>query len=232
MNAPRRWVVIAAAGRSERFAGDLPKQYAMLVGRPVLERTLHCFNGLAGLQGIVTAVAANDSRFESLHGPDASIHMVTGGGTRAQSVVAALDWLRAGAGQDDDWVMVHDAARPLLSEIDRDALADACERDDVGGLLAVEVVDTLKRADSDGRATETIARAGVWRALTPQMFRLGALHTALTAAPADVTDEASAMELAGHRPLLVRGSSGNMKITTADDLRIAEALITARQGWT
>lgn len=232
MSVSRRWVVIAAAGRSERFAGDLPKQYAMLVGRPVLERTLHCFDGLPGLQGIVTAVAASDTRFESLHGPDTPIHMVTGGSTRSRSVLAALDWLLDGPGNDHDWVMVHDAARPLLPHKDRDALADACERDGMGGLLATEVVDTLKRGESDGRVSATVEREGIWRALTPQMFLLGALRDALRSAPENVTDEARAMELAGYRPLLVRGSPVNMKITTGDDLRIAEALITARHGWT
>ncbi len=231
MSETRIWVVIAAAGRSERFGGDLPKQYVLLAGRPVLERTLMCFDGLEGLAGIVTAVAAEDSRFESLHGPEATIHMVTGRDTRAGSVSAALEWLLDGPGDATDWVMVHDAARPLLPREDRDALATACIADGTGGLLAVPVSDTLKRGE-DGRVVGTVAREGVWRALTPQMFRLGALHDALGAAGADVTDEASAMELAGAAPLLVRGSVANIKITTSDDLRTAEALITARQGWT
>lgn len=218
------WVVIPAAGRGARFGGDIPKQYELLRGRTVLERSVACFDGLQGLRGIVIAVSADDTLSRLRHAPDVLVEYVTGGETRGASVSAALDWLAEGPAAADDWVMVHDAARPLLSVNDRDALVAACRADAVGGLLATPVADTLKRGDEDSRVQTTVPRTGLWRAMTPQMFRLGDLRKALATAGLDVTDEASAMEAAGHRPLLVAGSALNVKITTRDDLALAEAL--------
>lgn len=217
------WVVIPAAGRGARFGGDIPKQYELLRGRTVLERSVACFDSLPGLRGVIIAVSPDDTFSRVPHAPDVLVEYVFGGATRGASVAAALDWLAKGPAAPDDWVMVHDAARPLLAVEDRDALVAACLPDAVGGLLATPVADTLKRADEDGRVDATVSRAGLWRAMTPQMFRLGALRDALAAAGLDVTDEASAMEAAGHRPLLVEGSALNIKITTRDDLALAEA---------
>lgn len=219
----RRWVVIPAAGRGERFGGSLPKQYAVVAGKTVLEHALACFNGLERLAGIVVAVAPDDDRFARLWRPAAAVHTVIGGGTRAASVAAALQWLHDGPAREDDWVLVHDAARPLLSRDDLDALVHESEQNGHGALLGVPVADTLKRAD-DGMVSATIARDKIWRAMTPQMFRLGALRDALERAGPEVTDEAMAMEKAGMKPTIVQGSTTNLKITTVNDLVMAEAL--------
>ncbi len=221
----RRWLVMPAAGRGARFGADFPKQYALLGGRMVIERALACFEGMPGLAGVVVALSADDTQMQIRYSPGVPVHFVTGGATRAESVMAALEWLREGPAEDADWVLVHDAARPLLSAADRDRLVASCEQDGVGGLLAVQVVDTLKQASTDGRSERTVSRDGLWRAQTPQMFRLGALSDALEQAGPEVTDEAAAMEVAGVRPLLVPGSARNMKITTAADLKLAESLI-------
>src|SRR5690606_37818609 len=158
----RRWVVVPAAGRGERFGGSLPKQYAVLAGRPVLEHTLACFDGIPGIAGIVVALAADDRRFGTLKLPSLPVHTTVGGDTRAQSVLAALDWLSNGPAADDDWVLVHDAARPLVARADIEALITECEHNGVGGLLGVPVADTLKRAAS-GRVHGTVSRDDVWR---------------------------------------------------------------------
>lgn len=223
----RRWVVIPAAGRGERFGGSLPKQYAVIGGKTVLEHTLGCFDGLERLAGIVVAVAPDDERFARLWKPALPVHTVTGGETRAASVTAALQWLHDGPGRADDWVLVHDAARPLLARADLDALVRESEQNGVGALLGVPVADTLKRADG-GVVSTTVARDKLWRAMTPQMFRLGALRDALEQAGPGVTDEAMAMEQAGTKPTIVQGSATNLKITTVNDLVMAEALFSMR----
>ena len=221
----RRWLVMPAAGRGERFGADVPKQYALLGGRMVIERALACFEGMPGLAGVVIALAAEDTQVRIRYTPGVPVHFVTGGTTRSESVMAALVWLHEGPAEDTDWVLVHDAARPLLSPDDRDRLVAACEQDGSGGLLAIQVVDTLKQAGSDGRSERTVSREGLWRAQTPQMFRLGALKVALDRAGSAVTDEAAAMEAMGFRPVLVPGSARNLKITTAADLQLAESLL-------
>lgn len=223
----RRWVVVPAAGRGERFGGSLPKQYAVIAGRPVLEHTLGRFDGVPGIAGIVVALAADDRRFGALKLPSVPVHTTVGGETRAESVLAALDWLANGPAADDDWVLVHDAARPLVSRADIEALIAECEHNGVGGLLGVPVADTLKRA-SGGQVRSTVRREDVWRAMTPQMFRLGALARALRAAGKEATDEAMAMEMAGVAPALVRGSPDNLKITTIEDLVVAGAVLASR----
>lgn len=219
----RRWVVIPAAGRGGRFGSSLPKQYAVIAGKTVLEHALGCFNGLERLAGIVVAIAPDDDRFARLWRPAAPVHTVIGGETRAASVAAALQWLHEGPGRADDWVLVHDAARPLLSRDDLDALVHESEQNGHGALLGVPVADTLKHAD-DGMVRATVARDKLWRAMTPQMFRLGALREALEQAGPEVTDEAMAMEKAGMKPIIVQGSATNLKITTVNDLVMAEAL--------
>lgn len=222
-SSARRWVVIPAAGRGERFGDALPKQYAVICGKTVLEHTLACFNGLSGLAGIVVAVAPDDERFTRIWKPPVPVYTVHGGATRAASVAAALAWLHEGPATEDDWVLVHDAARPLLARADLDALVRESEQNGVGALLGVPVADTLKHADG-GVVSATVAREKLWRALTPQMFRLGTLRAALDRAGPNVTDEAMAMEMAGVKPMIVLGSATNLKITTVNDLVMAEAL--------
>ena len=223
----RLWVVIPAAGRGERFGGSLPKQYAKLGGRTVIEHTLACFAGVPRIAGIVVPLAADDRIFGKLALPEVPVHTTVGGATRAQSVLAALEWLLNGPASDQDWVLVHDAARPLLGRADLDALIAECEQNDVGGLLGVPVADTLKRS-SGGHVHGTMRRDDVWRAMTPQMFKLGPLERALRAAGPEATDEAMAMEMAGVAPAMVRGSADNLKITTVGDLLVADAILAAR----
>ena len=227
MSSNRRWVVIPAAGRGDRFGGTLPKQYASLAGAPVIEHTLGCFDGIARIAGIVVALAADDTRFHSVKLPRTPVHTTVGGATRAASVLAALDWLLNGPAADQDWVLVHDAARPLLARADTEALINECEHNGIGGLLGVPVADTLKRA-TGGHVRATVTRDDVWRAMTPQMFRLGPLQRALRAAGPEATDEAMAMEMAGVAPAMVRGSTENLKITTVQDLVVAAAVMASR----
>ena len=157
-----------------------------------------------------------------------------GGVTRAESVFNGLNHLLANGAAPSDWVLVHDAARCLVTPAQIDALIDACLPDGVGGLLALPLSDTLKHAGADGRVDATIDREGKWLAQTPQMFRIGALRDAYAAhaasAFAGITDEASAMEAAGHAPLLVRGSAQNFKVTYPEDFALAEAILNSRNA--
>lgn len=227
------WVVIPAAGLGTRMAADRPKQYLMLAGRTVLEHTLACFAGHPRVRGIVLAIALDDPFWPDLV-LDASlpVHIVPGGEERAQSVLNALDLLAA-LGQPSDWVLVHDAARPNLARQDLDRLVAEVEQDAVGGILAVPVRDTMKRADGEGRIAHTEPRERLWHAVTPQMFRLGLLRDALRRAleaGVRVTDEASALEYLGLHPLLVEGRADNIKITRPEDLELAEFFLTRRQA--
>ncbi len=227
------WVVIPAAGLGTRMAADRPKQYLMLAGRTVLEHTLACFAEHPRVRGIVLAIALDDPFWPDLVlDVELPVHIVPGGEERAQSVLNALDLLAA-LGQPSDWVLVHDAARPNLARQDLDRLVAEVEQDAVGGILAVPVRDTMKRADGGGRIAHTEPREGLWHALTPQMFRLGLLRDALRRAleaGARVTDEASALEYAGLHPLLVEGRADNIKITRPEDLELAEFFLTRRQA--
>ncbi|MCY1292611.1 2-C-methyl-D-erythritol 4-phosphate cytidylyltransferase [compost metagenome] len=220
---PAFWAVIPAAGIGSRMRADRPKQYLELAGRSILERTLDCFLGHPGLKGLVLCLAPDDPWWPTLAcSSDPRIIRVDGGGERADSVLNGLLRLNEMGAVSDDWVLVHDAARPNLSRSDLDHLLGELDDDPVGGLLAVPARDTLKRADSSGRVSETIDRSVVWLAYTPQMFRLGALHRALAdalVAGVAITDEASAMEWAGQAPRLVEGRADNIKVTTPEDLQ-------------
>ncbi len=223
--SPRHWVVIPAAGVGARMKADRPKQYLPLRGRTVIEHTLACFTHHPGISGIVVALSPDDPYWASLHiDSDVPLHVATGGQERCHSVLNALHLLAQHA-DADDWVLVHDAARPCLTRTDIDKLCTELESDEVGGILAVPVRDTMKRADGEGRISATEDRNGLWHALTPQMFRLGLLMQALEQALADgfvVTDEASAVEHAGLRPKLVEGRADNIKVTRPEDLALAE----------
>lgn len=217
-----------AAGSGQRFGRELPKQYVMLAGRTVIEWSLAPFLADSRCQGIVVAIASGDERFGQLPvARESRLSTVPGGAQRADSVLAALESLRA---PDDEWVLVHDAARPCVSGGEISALLEAGSGDAVGGLLAVPLADTIKR-EAGGRVRETPSRDSLWRALTPQMFRLGALRSALQAARAagrTPTDEAQALEWLGQPPRLVAGSALNLKITTAEDLALAAAILSQR----
>ncbi|MDV9032729.1 2-C-methyl-D-erythritol 4-phosphate cytidylyltransferase [Pseudomonas sp. RAC1] len=219
---PAFWAVIPAAGVGARMAADRPKQYLQLGRQTLLEHSLDCFLDHPLLKGVVVSVTEDDPFWPGLPcARDPRIRRATGGRERADSVLNALLLLHAQGAADDDWVLVHDAARPNLARSDLDKLLSELAEDPVGGLLAVPARDTLKRADAQGRVSATIDRSTVWQAYTPQMFRLGLLHRALAeclVADVAVTDEASAVEWAGLAPRLVEGRSDNIKVTRPEDL--------------
>ncbi|PAU89629.1 2-C-methyl-D-erythritol 4-phosphate cytidylyltransferase [Pseudomonas sp. WN033] len=220
--SPRYWVVIPAAGVGSRMQADRPKQYLPLRGRTLIEHTLDCFLGQPELLGLVVCLSADDSWWPQLAcALDTRISRAAGGRERVDSVLAGLQRLSELGADEQDWVLVHDAARPNLAGADLHKLLHELANDPVGGLLAVPVRDTLKLAGPDGRVQSTPDRALYWQAYTPQMFRLGALREALASALAagvTITDEASAMEWAGHAPRLVEGRADNIKITRPEDL--------------
>ncbi|MGE6529797.1 2-C-methyl-D-erythritol 4-phosphate cytidylyltransferase [Pseudomonas sp. NPDC077382] len=223
---PLFWVVIPAAGIGSRMRADRPKQYLQLAGRTILEHTLDCFLGHPQLKGLVVCVARDDAWWPDLAcSTELRVHCADGGSERADSVLGGLRKLSQLGASDNDWVLVHDAARPNLAVTDLNHLLGLLADDPVGGLLAVPARDTLKRANADGRVQETVDRSVIWQAFTPQMFRLGALREALADALASgvaVTDEASALEWAGHHPRLVEGRADNLKITRPEDLQWLE----------
>ncbi len=218
------WAVIPAAGVGKRMKADRPKQYLMLDERTVLEQTIALFNRHPHIAGIVVIVTKGDPYWAELK-PETSkpFLLADGGAERCHSVLNGLELLHQHA-EDSDWVLVHDAARPCLRQGDIDHLISELKDDEVGGILAVPVRDTMKRDDSAGRIAHTEDRNGMWHALTPQMFPLGLLRESLQQALADgfeVTDEASALEHGGMRPKLVEGHADNIKITRPEDLALA-----------
>lgn len=219
---PAFWAVIPAAGVGARMAADRPKQYLTLGQRTILEHSLGCFLDHPGLKGLIISLAEDDPYWPQLAcANDSRIQRVAGGAERSGSVLNALLHLHGQGASDDDWVLVHDAARPNLARADLDNLLLQLADDPVGGLLAVPARDTLKRVDSAGRVRETVDRSHIWQAYTPQMFRLGALHRALAdslVADVAITDEASAMEWAGQAPRLIEGRADNLKVTRPEDL--------------
>lgn len=227
------WVVVPAAGSGRRFGGELPKQYATIDGRPLLFWTLSRLALVPRISGLLVVLAADDPfwpGWDTIGGKP--VITAIGGAERADSVLAGLRALPASVSADS-FVLVHDAARPCVRIADIDALMNAVGDGD-GGLLAAPVRDTIKRqqqADAgqlDARVAQTVRRDDLWRALTPQMFRRGALSTALAAAGergAAPTDEAQAMEWTGVAPLLVEGAPDNIKVTTAHDLALARFLL-------
>ena len=236
---PQIHALIASGGTGTRAGGDIPKQYQLLAGKPAIAHTLEAFAAVPNLTSITVVVAANDEIYEDIaknntkHNTDTRIKTApVAGATRADTVRNGLQHLLANGAAPNDWVLVHDAARCLIEPAQIMALIAACENDAVGGLLAIPLTDTLKSADA-GRSTATLDRSNKWLAQTPQMFRLqmllDALKIAQNSAGDTVTDEASAIEQAGHAPLLVRGSSSNFKITYPDDFVLAELILQHRQ---
>lgn len=221
------WCVVPAAGRGARVGSDIPKQYLPVAGKPMLLHTLERLAAHPRVAGLMVALAAGDANWPKLHELGGKPILATiGGAERADSVLAGLRALR-GEVEDSGFVLVHDAARPCVRADDISRLIEH-GMPAGGALLATPVRDTLKRADTHRRVTATEPREARWRALTPQMFRYGELVAALESARAageGVTDEAMAMERAGHKPLLVEGSEDNIKITTPADIALAEFLL-------
>jgi 2-C-methyl-D-erythritol 4-phosphate cytidylyltransferase len=227
----RYWLVMPAAGSGRRFGHPIPKQYAPLCGRTVIEWALAPFVSDARCAGAVVAIAAADAHWERIAARLPTIEVAPGGGSRSDSVRSALLVL-CGRARSEDWVLVHDAARPCLTEADRDRLLQELGSHALGGLLATPAADTLKRAADDHRVATTLDRTDLWRALTPQMFRYGPLCAALDAAKAlcrSPGDEAQAFEWLGEHPALIEGSAANFKVTSLSDLALAEALLSARR---
>jgi 2-C-methyl-D-erythritol 4-phosphate cytidylyltransferase len=221
----RYWLVMPAAGIGRRFGTERPKQYAPLCGRTVIEWALSLFLTDPRCAGAVVALAQDDPYWTALAAP--AVLVAAGGQERSHSVRNGLAAL-ADRANPDDWVLVHDAARPCLPRQDLERLLSELAAHPVGGLLATPAADTLKRSDASREVQETVDRAGLWRALTPQMFRYGRLCEALDRAHAAgriPTDEAQAIEWLGDRPKLVEGAAANLKITSAADLAIAAALL-------
>ncbi|WP_139556838.1 2-C-methyl-D-erythritol 4-phosphate cytidylyltransferase [Methylotetracoccus oryzae] len=228
--ASRFWGIVPAAGVGRRMGADTPKQYLKVRGKPVLQHTVERLLAVPRLQGLVVALGSEDPFWAELDcASDPRVRTCDGGRERADSVLAALTFLSREAAPDD-WVLVHDAARLCITVSDVDRLIDAVRHHPTGGILALPSSDTLKSVQ-DRTITETLDRNRVWRALTPQMFRLGALREALDAAARQgltVTDEASALELQGSFPLVVEGRPDNIKITRPEDLPLAAFYLEAQ----
>ena len=233
---PALWALVPCAGEGLRALGDSPKsrqmaqrkQYQLIAGLPMVLHTLAAFAGVQRLAGTLVAISVGDTFFDT-RASAARFVVACGGATRADTVRGGLAALRARGALDSDWVLVHDAARCLVSAAQINSLIDACISDTVGGLLAHKLPDTLKSAGDDGtRVVATLDRSDKWLAQTPQMFRLGRLSHALAQCGSAVTDEASAMEALGERPLLVPGSALNFKVTYPEDFALAEAVLMQR----
>lgn len=224
------WGIVPAAGVGRRMGTEIPKQYLEVRGKPVLQHTVERLLAVPRLQGLVIALGRDDAFWPELDcATDPRIRICEGGRERADSVLAALRFLAAEAAADD-WVLVHDAARLCVTVGDIDRLIDAVEHHPTGGILALPSSDTLKRVRA-GTIVDTLDRSQVWRALTPQMFRLGRLRYALEEAARlglTVTDEASALELQGASPIVVEGRPDNIKITRPEDLPLAAFYLEAQ----
>jgi 2-C-methyl-D-erythritol 4-phosphate cytidylyltransferase len=242
----RYWLIMPAAGAGRRFGAQKPKQYAALHGRTVIEWALSPFLRDSRCAGAVVVLAESDpywaevaTRLEAVATPSSAagehrpkLILGPGGSERCESVRNGLLTLR-GRAEARDWVLVHDAARPCLSSQDLGRLLEQLESHPVGGLLAAPAADTLKRASGQREVEQTVDRSALWRALTPQMFRYARLLEALESALGSSrypTDEAQAIEWLGDRPVLVEGSAANLKVTSADDLLVAEALLARAIG--
>ncbi len=233
------WLVMPAAGTGSRMGATIPKQYLPLAGHQVIDWSLQPFVEDTSCHGIVVTIAADDVQWcASRWATHAKVHVVTGGQDRAASVLAGLDECARLGVSEQAWMLVHDAARPCVCKTDIAkllTLADPqTDQEIVGGLLAVTMTETVKRATTHTppRVAETVPRELLWRAQTPQLFRLGLLQEALHTAARQglqITDEASAMEHMGWQPVLIGGRADNLKITMPEDLPMAEKILAARR---
>ena len=218
------WVIIPAAGVGKRMATDTPKQYLTLNNKTILEHTLSIFDAHNSISEIILVVSQNDEYWKSLDVKlSKPLHLANGGKERCDSVLNGLKFLE-GKANDDDWVLVHDAARPCLRHEDLTLILESLQGSDTGGILAIPVKDTMKRSNTDNKITETVSRENLWHALTPQMFRFGLLKHSIELALNEgeiITDESSAVEFAGYHPILVEGHADNLKITQPGDLALA-----------
>lgn len=224
----RYWALIPCAGSGSRAGSAGPKQYQPVAGQPMVRHTLAAFAAVSRIERTLVVVAPGDRFLQ----PDASAAYAVadcGGATRAASVTNGLAVLRRLGAGENDWVLVHDAARCLVTPAQIMQLIECCATDEVGGLLALKLPDTLKQ-EQEGRVAATLERGDKWLAQTPQMFRLGLLQRALQTAGAQVTDESSAIEALGLAPRLVPSSAQNFKVTYPEDFALAEAVLEARRS--
>ena len=225
--AARCFALVPAAGIGARSGADGPKQYVRLAGQAMLAHTLSALGRVAQIDATLVVLAPEDEQFEAAVPGFEGWAARVGGATRAETVAKGLDELIARGAQAHDWVLVHDAARCLVRPEWIQKLMLACADDEVGGLLAFPLPDTLKQS-VNGRVVSTVDRAGKWAAQTPQMFRVGLLKPALLQVGAAATDEASAVEALGHQPLLVEAPMENFKVTWPADFALAERLLRTR----
>lgn len=227
------WAVVPAAGIGSRMQADRPKQYLLLNNHPVIFHTLSRLVSHPKIEGVVIALSADDPYWPSLNLPtDWPVHTTLGGYERADSVSNALQFLQK-LTNTNPWVLVHDAARPCIRHSDIDAMLQQLGDDPVGGILGVPLTETVKRVDANNHIEATVDRSGLWRAATPQMFRLMALSEALTQANQaniNVTDEAGAMEFMGLNPKIVAGHADNIKITLPQDLALAALFLQQQEN--
>jgi 2-C-methyl-D-erythritol 4-phosphate cytidylyltransferase len=225
----RYFALIPAAGNGTRFSGDSPKQYWMLDGKPVLAHSIERLAAAIPLQQVHVAVAPGDRWFDEVIGERPGVTVLRcGGATRGETVCNLLSAL--GGAADDDWILIHDAVRPCIDPASLIRLQQELLHDDVGGLLALPMVGTLKRSGAKGRSVRSEPREGLWCAQTPQMFRYRVLRDALARPEAaHCTDEAQAVEAMGLQPRLVTGNPTNLKITYPEDLTLAAAIMSAQR---
>lgn len=235
MSNTRFWLVVPAAGIGQRMQADRPKQYLRIQNRYLLDITLTRLLAAADFDGCIVALHGEDHRWPHTDSAsDDRIRAIQGGAQRSDSVMAALRTLDSHA-TSHDWVLVHDVARPCLHADDLKRLRKELQGHPVGGLLACPVADTLKRMGPGQTVIETVERDGIWRALTPQMFRYGVLRDALAKAEHAglvITDEASAVEHYGFKPRLVEGRADNIKVTVPEDLALAELILSRIENGT
>ena len=234
MNQPSIWCVVPAAGVGKRFGSQIPKQYLKLGQQTVMEHTLSRLLAVSEVAGLVVPVSAEDQHYRKLKfAQPEKIHFIAGGEERCQSVLHGLEFLSVRS-QPQDWVLVHDVARPCIRpQCVTELINQVTEFEACGGILASPVRDTMKRSDHLNKIVDTVNRDLLWHALTPQMFRLGQLKAALEKALQDgvrVTDEASALEYVGEQPMLVEGHSDNIKITHPQDLDLAALFISQQEA--
>ena len=226
----RFFALIPCAGSGSRAGTARPKQYELIAGKAMVWHTLQAFRQVASLSGVCMVTSPFDTDFVQAC-PDfdqaTDLQLSVGGATRALSVRNGLKAVLERNAKTQDWVLVHDAARCLVTPEQITGLIEACQNDPVGGLLALPLADTLK-SSAEGRVAHTVTRADKWLAQTPQMFRIGPLLAALVAVGDAVTDESSAMEAQGFKPLLVTGSAQNFKVTYPGDFVLAEAVMKSR----
>ena len=223
----RIWAVIPAAGVGKRFSSDIPKQYLPLSGIPVLLHSINKLLKFGGFEEILVALNPADTFWQKLNFTHPKVKTIHGGFERCNSVNSALEDLSDRA-ENADWVLVHDAVRPCISDSDLKKITDIVHEEDVGGLLACPILDTIKEVDENLDVQKTIPREKLWSAMTPQIFRYELLKQALEAAlvaGGSVTDEASAIESIGLTPRIVQGDKTNIKVTHSTDMVLAESII-------